>query len=202
MFCVYLTCYTGNKLPPFYIGSTSLKKLESGYFGSITSTKYKVIFKKEIKNNPQLFKTKVISLHHDRQEALQKENSLQRKLNVVSSSMYFNESFASINGFYGRDSSGELSGMFGKKHSENSKQKMRKPKSEETKQKMRKPKSIITKQKMSKNNAMHSIENRKKISESRIGRKGLYKEGVGRKMIFPNSDLWKKLINDGYQPKA
>ena len=31
MYCVYLTIYTGNKLPPFYIGSTSLKKINKGY---------------------------------------------------------------------------------------------------------------------------------------------------------------------------
>jgi hypothetical protein len=38
MFAVYLTSYKGNKLPPFYIGSSSVSALNSGYHGSVKYT--------------------------------------------------------------------------------------------------------------------------------------------------------------------
>ena len=31
MYCVYLTIYRGNKLPPFYIGYSSINKIKAGY---------------------------------------------------------------------------------------------------------------------------------------------------------------------------
>jgi hypothetical protein len=37
MYCVYLTIYKGNNLPPFYIGSTSIDKIDGGYHGSVMS---------------------------------------------------------------------------------------------------------------------------------------------------------------------
>jgi hypothetical protein len=42
---------------------------------------------------------------------------------------------------------------------------------------------------------------RLKVSESKIGTKSLFKNGV-RKMAKPNSEKWNKLIADGYTPKA
>ncbi len=30
MYCVYLTTYSGDKLPPYYIGSTSIAKISNG----------------------------------------------------------------------------------------------------------------------------------------------------------------------------
>ena len=185
-------------LPPFYIGSSSLKKIQSGYCGSVTSKKYKNIFIREIKYNRHLFKTKIISLHDTRQEALIKENILQRKLDVVKSSMYFNESFASENGFFGHDNSGINNGMFGKTHSQETIAKLKKPKS--SKVNYFKPKSEIHKKNISKYNAMKNPENRKKVGQSKVGRKGLFKDGK-RKMIFPGSDMWFKLISEGYSPK-
>jgi len=118
-FCVYLTIYRGNKLPPFYIGSSSIKKINSGYKGSVSSEKYKDIWKKELKTNPSLFKTKIISKCATRQIAFNRENDIQHKLNVVKSSMY-------INGAYAKDmsymtGSGKLNGMYGKKHSDETK---------------------------------------------------------------------------------
>ena len=44
MYCVYLTVYSGNLLPMFYIGSSSVKKIQNGYCGSISSKKYKNVF--------------------------------------------------------------------------------------------------------------------------------------------------------------
>ena len=50
------------------------------------------------------------------------------------------------------------------------------------------------------NNAMAKVENRKKVSQSKIGRKALYKDGK-KKLVLPNSDNWNKLITEGYRPK-
>ena len=101
IYVTYLTVYSGNKLPPFYIGSSSLTNVNNGYRGSVTSKKYGITWKEEIKNNPQLFKTIIISKHNTRQEALDKEFVLQTKLNVVMSPMYINLSFATKKGFFG-----------------------------------------------------------------------------------------------------
>lgn len=200
MYCVYLTIYSGNKLPPFYIGSTSIKKLNSGYRGSVSSKKYSYTFNTEVKTNPHLFKTKIISHCNTRKEALLRENELQRKLDVISSTLYMNESFASENGFFGYDNSGTFNGFFGKTHSEKTLNKMRKPKSQTSN--YSKPKSAKHKANISKNNSMKCLENRKKVSQSKLGRKSLYKNGFPRKCVHPDSDLWNKLIQDGYLPKS
>jgi len=94
-FCVYLTKYAGNKLPPLYIGSrATIDVLENNYFGSVTSMQYKKIWKEELKQHPELFSIEIISSHDTRQEALNAEEQLQRKHNVVSSPMYINRSYA------------------------------------------------------------------------------------------------------------
>lgn len=123
IFCVYLTTYFGNKLPQFYIGSTSVIKIYAGYHGTVTSKKYKNMWEYEIKNNKHLFKTKIISLHITRKEAYIKEEYFQRKLNVISSNLYINLSYAN-GGFvaeYGKKLSDEWKNnigkaMIGKKH--------------------------------------------------------------------------------------
>lgn len=43
-YCTYVTFYSGNKLPPFYIGSTSVDKIEKGYRGSVKSKRWKQIY--------------------------------------------------------------------------------------------------------------------------------------------------------------
>ena len=115
-FVVYLTIYTGDKLPPFYIGSTSKKKLENGYFGSIRSKKWKKIYDEEIKKHQNLFRSIILSEHDDRKIAIQNEMRIQNELNVVKSNLFFNESIASPNGFFGRDMKGENNPFFGKIH--------------------------------------------------------------------------------------
>jgi hypothetical protein len=94
MFCVYLTIYLGNKLPPFYIGSTSLVKISGGYNGTVTSQVYSATWVSERKNNPHLFKTRVLSRYPDRASALQKEMKLQLALNVVRNPLYINRAIA------------------------------------------------------------------------------------------------------------
>lgn len=95
MYCVYVTFYKGNLLPPFYIGYTTVAKVESGYHGTVKSLAYMKIWKSELKNNPDLFKTKILSLHESRKDASSKETLLQRLLNVHTNPLYINRA---ING--------------------------------------------------------------------------------------------------------
>jgi hypothetical protein len=126
IYCTYLTVYKGNKLPPFYIGSTSVVKINNGYRGSVKSKKYKEIWKSELKNNPNLFTTKIVTIHDSRQEALDKEDLLHKKLNVVKSPMYINMSFASKNGYFGTSLSryGQDAPFYGKTHTTETKMKI------------------------------------------------------------------------------
>lgn len=93
-YCVYLTIYYGNKMPMFYIGSSSLEKVKNGYRGTVSSKAYGKIWKSELKNNPQLFKTMIVSLHSSRKEAFDKEEIIQKKLNVIKNTLYLNKSYA------------------------------------------------------------------------------------------------------------
>lgn len=115
-FCVYLTIYSGNKLPPFYIGSSSVDKVIAGYHGSVRSIKYGKQWASELKHNPHLFKTVIIQKFPSRKEALFKENSFHARLNVVRSSMYINQSTAAPNGCHGMDVAGKNNPMYGKTH--------------------------------------------------------------------------------------
>jgi hypothetical protein len=114
---VYLTSYRGNKLPPFYIGSTSQRRLELGYRGSVRSRRYCRLWVEELKNNPHLFKTRWLRAEYkSRSEALAAERRLQLQLNVVRSILYVNQSVAAKNGCFGRDVSKELHPLYGKGH--------------------------------------------------------------------------------------
>lgn len=115
MYVVYLTYYKGTKLPPWYIGSSSEKKILNDYTGSVCSKKWKEIYYKELKENRSLFKTRILSYHKTRESAVIEENRLQLKHNVVKSNKYFNETYA-IDGCFTRDKTGELNPMFGKGH--------------------------------------------------------------------------------------
>lgn len=121
---VYITYYKGDKLPPWYIGSSYEEKVLNGYNGSIQSKKYKEIYLKEQRENKHLFRTRILSYHETSKEALKEELRLQKLHKVVLNNRYFNESYATINGCYGRDVAGELNPMYGKTHSEKSKNKM------------------------------------------------------------------------------
>lgn len=101
MFCVYLTIYRGNKLPPFYIGSTSVQNIERGYHGSVTSEKYKKVWNDELRQNAHLFSTKIVGLYKERKQALLREEQLQRTLKVVFSPLYVNQAYAN-KGFVGQ----------------------------------------------------------------------------------------------------
>ena len=131
IYCTYLTTYRGNKLPPFYIGSSTVKNVESGYRGSVTSKQYKSIWKGELKQNPELFKTKIISLHETSEEAREKELKLQKALNVVHSPLYINQAYAKINGYFGVIVTGKDHPSYGRRHTEEARKKMSKSRSGE-----------------------------------------------------------------------
>ena len=47
-YVVYLTRYSGGKLPPWYIGSSTEEKVLAGYNGSVKSKKWKNFITKKI----------------------------------------------------------------------------------------------------------------------------------------------------------
>ena len=120
-FCVYLTTYCGNKLPPFYIGSTSIKRVEAGYRGSVNSRCYGIIWKQEQKANPSLFKTTILTKHETRKEAILKERYFHDAFRVHLSPMYINLNLASPNGICGVILYGKDNPAYGKKRPDFSK---------------------------------------------------------------------------------
>lgn len=186
IYCTYLTVYSGNKLPPFYIGSTSVAKIHKGYHGSVRSKQYNQIWKDELKNNPGLFRTFIITIHQIRNDAMLKEKYFHEQLNVVSSPLYINRGIATkkhttLQGkdhpLYGKKltnaqkkqlaikMSGANNPFYGKKHSEEVKREWSKNKtgtklSERTKKKL----SLLN---SGHNNAMygkiHTEESRQKM---------------------------------------
>jgi hypothetical protein len=114
-YCIYLTVYYGNKLPPFYIGSTLIKYIENGYHGSVKSKKYKETYRKELLENRHLFKTIIIEKYYSRKYAMFKERKLQEKLNVVQSEMYMNMSVAKDFGWFGMKVKGVHNPVYGKR---------------------------------------------------------------------------------------
>lgn len=146
IYCVYITFYRGNKLPPFYIGYSTVKNVENGYHGSVVSEKYQTIWKEELKNNPQLFKTVILSTYNSILEAKEREEYIQRFFNVHKNPMFIN---LSISGkLYGakenhseetkKKISNKRKGMkFSKEHRENISKNSRKHQTPETKEKIR-----------------------------------------------------------------
>ena len=196
-YVTYLVTYLGDKLPKFYIGSTSEERVLSGkYFGSISSKKYKSIFLKEIIDNLNLFKIEILSYHSSREDALEEELKIQIELDVVRSIEYMNESLARVNGFFGRDTSGENHPQYGRTLSEETKNKISNTltgriEPEET----RKKKSLS---KLGEKNSFygkkHSEETKNKISESKTGIES-WNKGV------PMSEETKKKLSDAKKGK-
>lgn len=172
-YCVYLVSYTGSKLPPFYVGSSSVEKVNSGYMGSISSKKYKHHFRKERITNPELFSIEILSMHNTRKAALAAEHEYQVKHSVVKSELYMNEACASPDGYFGRDVSGELNPFYGRTHSPETLEKMRKPKT--TTSKMKKPKSEEHRAKIAASARDNAILGADKIRLSKLGKKRIYR---------------------------
>ncbi|WPK33751.1 hypothetical protein [Escherichia phage AV109] len=119
MFIVYLTIYSGDKLPPFYIGSTSLEKHLNGYHGTILSKAYRKIYNKELLENPTLFDSCILSEHPTREEALKVEKDYQIRVQAHKNPLYMNMSLASPTGFFGRDVSGKNHPLYGSHNAKN-----------------------------------------------------------------------------------
>jgi hypothetical protein len=93
-YCTYLTIYHGNRLPPFYIGYSTVSKVNRGYRGSVSSKKWKNVWKEELKNHPELFRTTILTFHETKEEATQREMDFQRKMNVLHNSLYVNQAIS------------------------------------------------------------------------------------------------------------
>jgi len=96
IYCVYFTFYLGKKLPPFYIGSSSITKINKGYHGSVCSAEYRTIWKTELKDSPHLFKTFIIpnTFTSDKLGVVDLERRWQEMFNVVQDPNFCNKSFA------------------------------------------------------------------------------------------------------------
>lgn len=117
--CVYITIYSGNKMPIFYIGSSTVEAiLRKGYHGSVKSITYRRIWQDELIQNPHLFKTIILSRHNTKKEALEREEYIQRKLDVIKNPLYINKSYACKNGVFGRIGKGKDHPFHGKAGSE------------------------------------------------------------------------------------
>lgn len=89
-FVVYLTTYYGNKMPMFYIGYSYNVK-ERKYYGTPSSKQYKNIWKEELKNNPQLFKIKILKeFSNNIKQAKKYETYIQSFYNVHKNSLFIN----------------------------------------------------------------------------------------------------------------
>lgn len=112
--------WVDNKLgkPWLYIGSTSRNL--NRYFGSVSSKEYKDFWQKEVKWHPEYFSKEIIAtcITNDRIELLKLEEIIQRDYDVVKSKTYFNKSYATHDGMFGRCVEGEANPMFGVKRSE------------------------------------------------------------------------------------
>ena len=114
IYCTYLTIYSGNKLPVFYIGYSTEKKINKGYHGSASSKQYGNIWKSELIDNPKLFKTIILTKHISKEDAIEKERYFQKNLNVLKNPLYINRSITSSKSFY----TNYHNGMKGKTHTD------------------------------------------------------------------------------------
>ena len=170
IYCTYLTTYSGVKLPPLYIGSTNIQRIKNGYHGTVTSKKYKQIWKSELKENPDLFETQILTTHETREEAFEEEVRYQLEHDVVKSSEYINMSVANGKYVFVDHNDPEYRKKLseatrGKKKSEEHKKKL----SESKKGKKRKPFTEEHRKKMSEaqKKRFESEEERKKVERKK-----------------------------------
>lgn len=179
-YCVYLTVYSGSRMPPFYIGSSSSQKVKAGYHGSVKSYLWMNIWREELVSVPELFRTVIISEHSSRIEAYKEEEKIQRMLNVVHSDLFINEAFANGNfSNHGKPRSPEAS-------AKSANFRRGKPLSEETKLKIslaKKGKKFSAEHIENMRGPKHSDETKAKMSAIRKG--------------VPKTDEHKAAISDG-----
>jgi len=188
-YCTYFTVYIGSKLPNFYIGSTTVKRIKKNYHGSVSSAEYKTIWLEELKQNPHLFVTFIIEYTNTLSEKLESELKWQKLFNVVNDDRFINKAYANCKFFTTPDSvKKSLETKFkngSHKHSDITKEKLRvaahsrPPVSDETKAKLsairkgRKHSSeTISKLKLARAlQSPPSVESRMKNRLSHIGKK-------------------------------
>ena len=71
-----------------------MDKINKGYRGSVDSKKYKSIWKQELYDHPDLFKTIILTRHETRQEAMEREIVFQEAFSVARNPMYINMAHA------------------------------------------------------------------------------------------------------------
>lgn len=86
----------------FYIGWTSIKNIISGYKGTVKSLLYESVWKEEINNSPELFKTVILTRHDSKKEAMEKEYLFLKKFNVHKNPMYINMGIAGKHFYFDR----------------------------------------------------------------------------------------------------
>jgi len=69
-----------------------MDRIEKGYHGTVSSRQYKNIWQHELKKNPELFKTLIISKHNTSEEAANKEYLFQKNIKVIDNPLYINQS--------------------------------------------------------------------------------------------------------------
>ena len=191
MYCTYLTRYSGTRLPPFYIGSTSLERLSRGYRGSASSKEYREIWKRCLVEEPELFSTEVLKVFDTRKEAFEEECKLQEELDAIASPLYINKSYARKGGYFGVPKRGPENHSFGKVTSPEVAAKISaalvgRKKSEATKQKMRLARKLRKDMsEVARENIRLAGERRRGINHAYFGKKR--SEEVGRKIAASKS---------------
>jgi hypothetical protein len=98
-YCVYQITYTGNNFPPkvgsmitptIYIGKTKISKWDKGYCGSVSSQKYKELWKLETKSNFNLFKREILFTNLSNKEATELETLILHHYDAAKNPNFFN----------------------------------------------------------------------------------------------------------------
>jgi hypothetical protein len=93
-------------LPPFYIGSTKIEKINKGYHGSVSSAEWSDVWRSELRNHPELFKTFIIPAQYRSSvaEIVELERLWQVEFDVVQNPLFVNKCY-SKRGFFGSSAS-------------------------------------------------------------------------------------------------
>lgn len=100
--CTYVTVYSGDKLPPFYIGFVKTDRFKNEpYYGSVKSRKWKELWKSELRDNPHLFKRKITASFDTMKEAREREKEIINHFEAHKSPLFVNLSNGGNEHFHG-----------------------------------------------------------------------------------------------------
>jgi hypothetical protein len=165
----------------------------AGYNGSVSSNRYKAIWRQERKDNPHLFKTIIIQRFETELEAKTREEVLHKKLGVVNNDLYINRAVA--NGKFG--GSGDNSSRFGIRDSEKTRKKMSQAAKNRpsnrlgktfTEESIQKIKESLTGRSLSEEHIQHLHKKHKPFSEV-----------TRQKMRKPKSEAHKQKMREAWQ---